>query len=333
MVTIEDHGVGVSEEIHETLFQPFRQAQRHAGGTGLGLYSMYKRMEALGGDCGLKPRSDGRPGSAFWFSFPYRPDTSASSYKGSKMVRKSDADESNDEVRLPSPARVTASQPSPTKGTSSAAASESLSLHVGGAVASKRPSALTPVPGPASAPSSPPPSPPSSSPSLSPRPAAKAVLPKAVTTTAIDNNLSTKLAPLRVLVTDDAPTILKVCKRMLTINGHTVDTAVNGNESLEKLKAKYMNQEYDALVTDIQMPVMDGIECTKRFRVWEEAQQCLLDAQGLPRHPRFLIVGMSANCDSQTKQDSLDAGMDSFCPKPFKYEDFEAAIAAHNVSL
>ena len=120
---------------------------------------------------------------------------------------------------------------------------------------------------------------------------------------------------------------------MLTINGHTVDTAVNGNESLEKLKSKYMNQEYAALVTDIQMPVMDGIECTKRFRVWEEAQQCLLDAQGVPRRPRFLVVGMSANCDSKTKQDALDAGMDFFCPKPFKYEDFEAAIAAHNMHL
>ena len=92
------------------------------------------------------------------------------------------------------------------------------------------------------------------------------------------------------------------------------------------MKNKYVNQECDALVTDIQMPVVDGIECTKRFRVWEEVQQSLLDAQGLPRRPRFLIVGMSANCDAQTKQDALDAGMDTFCPKPFKYEDLEALL-------
>ena len=308
IVTIEDHGVGVSEEIQETLFQPFRQAQRHTGGTGLGLYSMYKRMEALGGDCGLKPRSDGKPGSAFWFSFPYRPDTSAMSRRDSRIVRKGDSGESDVELR----------HPSHTKRTAPAAASESLSLHISGAVASKKQSALTPEPG--LAPSSPP---------TSPHPTAT----NAATTAAIgNNNANTKLAPLNVLVTDDAPTIVKVCKRMFTINGHTVDTAVNGNESLEKLKSKYMNQEYDALVTDIQMPVMDGIECTKRFRLWEEAQQCLLDAQGVPRRPRFLIVGMSANCDSQTKQDALDAGMDLFCPKPFNYEDFVAAIAAHNIN-
>ena len=309
IVTIEDHGVGVSEEKHETLFQPYRQAQRHTGGTGLGLYSMYKRMEALGGDCGLKPRSDGKPGSAFWFSFPYRPDTSSMSYKGSRVVSPSNSNESGVEIRLPSPTKATAA--------ASASATAPSALHVSGTVASKRPSALTPEPGLARATTA---SPPTAA--------------KAITTASVgDHNSSSKLAPLNILVTDDAPTILKVCKRMLTINGHTVDTAVNGNESLEKLKAKYMSQEYDAFVTDIQMPVMDGIECTKRFRLWEEAQQCLLDSQCLRRRPRFLIVGMSANCDSKTKQDALDAGMDSFCPKPFKYEDFAAAIAAHNINL
>ena len=265
---IKDHGVGVPEELRETLFQPFRQAQRHTGGTGLGLYSLFKRMEALGGDCGVRARSDGQAGSVFWFSFPYRPDTSASLYESIQTERQNDLLNENNVVSR--------SQP-PTKVIS---ASNLASL--------------------------------SSSSSL--------------TGLGLANSKQTEL---RILVTDDAPSILKVCKRMLTTNGHTVDTAVNGNESLEKLKIKYMNQECDALMTDIQMPVMDGIECTKRFRVWEEAQQCHLDAQGLPRRPRFLIVGMSANCDSQTKQDALDAGMDSFCPKPFKYEDFKTIIATH----
>ena len=47
---------------------------------GLGLYSLYKRVEALGGDCGVMGRSDGHPGSAFWFSFPYRPGTFLNNY-------------------------------------------------------------------------------------------------------------------------------------------------------------------------------------------------------------------------------------------------------------
>ena len=135
LVTIEDHGVGVPEQLRDTLFQPFRQTQRMAGGTGkflssriplfnhnlyyppyfllntnphispytqpllfspsyhmfpfstihlhlpaipvgLGLFSLFKRIEALGGDCGVKDRLDGSQGSAIWFSFPYRPDFS-----------------------------------------------------------------------------------------------------------------------------------------------------------------------------------------------------------------------------------------------------------------
>jgi hypothetical protein len=53
-----------------------KQAQRLAGGTGLGLFSLSKRTEALGGSRGVSVRKDGRRGSNFWFSFPYRPDFS-----------------------------------------------------------------------------------------------------------------------------------------------------------------------------------------------------------------------------------------------------------------
>ena len=101
-MTVEDHGVGVSEELRETLFQPFRQAQRHTGGTGLGLYSLFKRMEALGGDCGVRARSDGSAGSVFWFSFPYRPDTNAALYENVELMKQNVSRKSNDDLRRPS---------------------------------------------------------------------------------------------------------------------------------------------------------------------------------------------------------------------------------------
>jgi signal transduction histidine kinase len=50
LVTVEDLGIGICEEARKNLFQPFKQAQRMAGGTGLGLYSLLKRVEALGGE-------------------------------------------------------------------------------------------------------------------------------------------------------------------------------------------------------------------------------------------------------------------------------------------
>ena len=55
---------------------PSVQAQRRTGGTGLGLYSLAKRLESLGGNCGVEGRSDGATGSCFWVSIPFRPDDS-----------------------------------------------------------------------------------------------------------------------------------------------------------------------------------------------------------------------------------------------------------------
>ncbi len=73
---VEDHGIGMSEEAMQSLFSPFKQTQRLAGGTGLGLYSLAKRVEALRGKYGVRHRRDGsRRGSLFWFAFPYQPDT------------------------------------------------------------------------------------------------------------------------------------------------------------------------------------------------------------------------------------------------------------------
>jgi len=75
---VEDHGIGIPADIRQQLFAPFKQAQRLAGGTGLGLYSMSKRMEALKGSCGVEDRRDGQQGSLFWFKLPYLPDIHSS---------------------------------------------------------------------------------------------------------------------------------------------------------------------------------------------------------------------------------------------------------------
>lgn len=73
--SVTDTGIGISKEKMNGLFQPFFQAQKGAGGTGLGLYALSKRIEALGGKYGVRGRDDGVQGSCFWFSIPYRPDT------------------------------------------------------------------------------------------------------------------------------------------------------------------------------------------------------------------------------------------------------------------
>ena len=74
LIEVEDTGIGISEEKLKTLFAPFQQAQRFAGGTGLGLFSLARRVEAQHGACGVRNREDGVGGCVFWFMLPYVPD-------------------------------------------------------------------------------------------------------------------------------------------------------------------------------------------------------------------------------------------------------------------
>ena len=84
---VQDTGVGLSDEAMHDLFKPFKQAQRLAGGTGLGLFSLAKRAEALQGTYGVMRRPDGEQGSLFWFTIPYRPDeTSSNAHKQRETV-------------------------------------------------------------------------------------------------------------------------------------------------------------------------------------------------------------------------------------------------------
>jgi signal transduction histidine kinase/ActR/RegA family two-component response regulator len=69
MVEVMDNGIGVPEDRVDCLFKPFSQTQRRAGGTGLGLYSLALRIQALGGSYGMRPNK-GQDGSVFYFWIP-----------------------------------------------------------------------------------------------------------------------------------------------------------------------------------------------------------------------------------------------------------------------
>lgn len=78
LIEMEDSGSGLSVEAKSKLFQPFNQDihQRGWNSTGPGLFSLARRLVALGGKYRVVNRKDNLNGCRFWFSFPYEPDKS-----------------------------------------------------------------------------------------------------------------------------------------------------------------------------------------------------------------------------------------------------------------
>ena len=117
----------------------------------------------------------------------------------------------------------------------------------------------------------------------------------------------------RVLLVEDNPVNLMVAQRLLQVLGTECDTAGNGQVALEKLDAG----DYELVLMDCQMPVLDGYEATRRWRALEQERK--------PDH-RLPIVAMTANAMAGDRQKCLDAGMDDYLPKPVTRNDLERCL-------
>jgi len=110
------------------------------------------------------------------------------------------------------------------------------------------------------------------------------------------------LAGVRLLVVDDSDINLEVAQRILQSQGATVVTRMDGSAAVEYVRANH--QSLDLVLMDVQMPVLDGNEATRRIRNELE----------LPSLP---IVALTAGALVGERQRSIDAGMNDFVSKPF----------------
>ncbi len=117
------------------------------------------------------------------------------------------------------------------------------------------------------------------------------------------------------LVAEDNEINSEILAELLHIEGASCEVAVNG-----KIAAEYFQQKqpgtYDAILMDVQMPVMNGYEATKLIRSLERE-----DAQQIP------IIAMTANAFAEDVKDALDAGMDAHIAKPIDVELLNKTIS------
>jgi CheY-like chemotaxis protein/HPt (histidine-containing phosphotransfer) domain-containing protein len=126
---------------------------------------------------------------------------------------------------------------------------------------------------------------------------------------ALDGSLAAEY-PLRILLAEDNVVNQKLALRLLENLGYRAGVAGNGIEAIEALE----RQPYDLLLSDVQMPEMDGLEATRR----------ILDRW--PEGERPWIVAMTAEAMSGDRERCLEAGMNDYLTKPIRVEELVAAI-------
>jgi PAS domain S-box-containing protein len=121
------------------------------------------------------------------------------------------------------------------------------------------------------------------------------------------------LPPLRILAADDVAQNLELLRLMLERRGHSVTTAADGAAAAQLAGSA----EFDVILMDVQMPVMDGLAATRAIRA--QAAQA-----GRRRVP---IIAMTASVLEAHRQASSAAGMDGFASKPVDWPQLSRELA------
>lgn len=130
------------------------------------------------------------------------------------------------------------------------------------------------------------------------------------TSSAVDDEVF-ELPPMRLLLAEDNVINQTVVEQMLLRDGHTVKIVADGRSAVEAMA----NEDFDAVLMDVQMPVMDGWQATTEIRQKE--------ARGKKRVP---IIALTARAMSGERQRCRDAGMDDFLSKPVDWNHLRAAL-------
>jgi len=115
------------------------------------------------------------------------------------------------------------------------------------------------------------------------------------------------MAKGRILVVDDEAVVCKSCQRILSPEGYEVETALSGQEALDKLS----QGSFDIVITDLKMPGMDGMELLAKIK---------------EKDPEIIVIMVTGYSTVQTAVQAMRMGALDYIPKPFTPEELIVVV-------
>jgi two-component system, cell cycle response regulator DivK len=120
--------------------------------------------------------------------------------------------------------------------------------------------------------------------------------------------MSPETTPKTVLIAEDSSVILNLTRKILEMQKYKIVLAKNGGEVLKQLEANAV----DCVLMDINIPVKDGMECTREIRAHHD-----------PKINQLPIIAITGNANNYTMDQFREAGVTDYLPKPL---DFDALV-------
>lgn len=117
--------------------------------------------------------------------------------------------------------------------------------------------------------------------------------------------------PKKILVGEDSSVIINLTKSVLSFENYEMKAARNGKQVLDMLE----KEDFDLILMDINMPVLDGTACTKAIRELSD-----------PKKSKLPIIAISGNIKNYTMDEFRKLGFDDFIQKPLDFDKLLATV-------
>jgi two-component system cell cycle response regulator DivK len=115
----------------------------------------------------------------------------------------------------------------------------------------------------------------------------------------------------KVLIAEDSSVIQNLTKKILQIQNYDISSAKNGNQVMEMVQ----KEDYDIILMDINMPGLDGMECSRRIRQMDD-----------PKKKDVPIVAITGNAKNYSDEDFSQAGINQYIQKPLNFDEVVGAV-------